>query len=259
MNQALKKWIYMTYTLTMITMLLLLIIPLQAQDDQIEEFKKFITKKRINAAYIMFGFNHVGTDNMNTFLHSSGLPTVEEDYLSLGFGGHVIHNRFVLGFEVVKMFEKEGQTVKEFSTAMGAKYTLLNFGFLAHQKKGLMFYPTIGIGLGEMKLRVTENNIHSFEDFTGSQRGSESRRLGILFQLSAALDYFHKYKDKKKGRNSIVFGIRAGYIFTPMRFKWKVNYVTVGDGPNSALNGFYIRLVFGLGGYIENLIRVVVK
>lgn len=253
MNQALKKW------MTVIALLLFCLITLNAQDDEIEKVKKFITKQRINAAYIMFGFNHVGVDTMNDFLYSRDLPTVEEDYLSLGFGGHVIHNKFVLGFEVVKMFEKESHTVKEFNTAMGAKYTLLNFGYLAYQKGGIMIYPTLGLGIGELKLRVRENNIDSFEDFTGMQRGSESRRLGMLVQISGALDYFHKYNSKKKGKNSIVLGIRAGYIFTPLRSNWKVNHVSVPDGPQTALNGFYIRLIFGLGGYIENLIRVVVK
>jgi hypothetical protein len=233
--------------------------PALAQETEINGIKKFITKKRVNAAYVMFGLNHMGASTLNDFLYTRGHPTVVSDYLSLGFGGHIIHNKLVLGFEVVKLFEKESATVKEFNTAAGAKYSVLNFGYLAHSKKGLMYYPYLGVGLGELKLRIRENSIDSFEDFTGAQKGSESKRRNSLVNVGGALDYFHKYNPKKKGKNSLMMGIRAGYLFSPWRFKWRVNHVAVPDGPNSGISGFYIRFVLGLGGYIENLIKVAIS
>ncbi|MCP5053947.1 MAG: hypothetical protein GY940_42660, partial [bacterium] len=169
----------------------------------------------------------------------------------------MIHNKIVVGAEIGRIIEHSSPAgASQFKTFIGARYTLLNFGYLMYSKKGLMYYPLLGLGLGELKLRTTEHNISSFDDISSYQRGSESRTTNLLINLGFGLDYFFKYDKRKKGKNNIVIGARIGYLLSPVRFDWKVNHVRVPDGPNTGISGPYIRFTIGLGGWIENLIRV---
>jgi opacity protein-like surface antigen len=226
-----------------------------AQKDQIEKITKFIKKKRINAGYVMFGISRLNLIQLNSFLESSDLPEVDEFFFSYGLGGHVIHNKFVVGLEIVRTFEKYNQETDGFRTSTKSKYGVLNFGYLLRSKKGLMHYPYLGVGIGKLTLRVTENNIKSFNDITGYQRGSESSATNFLFNLGFAVDYFYKFNEKKKGQNNLVIGIRIGWIFSPVRRDWQVNHTRVVDGPDSGISGPYLRFTVGLGGWIEKLIK----
>jgi hypothetical protein len=228
---------------------------LMPQETEIDEIKKFITKKRINAAYFMFGSSQLGQKRINMFLEDREHPTIKDIHSSWGIGGHAIHNKFVLGMEIVRLTEREGNTDSQFNTFVSAKYTALNLGYLAFTKKGVMSWPFIGLGVGQLKLRITEDNIDSFNDFTGYQKGSESRRISFLFNAGIALDYFHKYNNRKKGKNSLVIGLRAGYVSCLGKLAWKVNGISVPDGPDSGITGPYVRIIIGLGGYIETLIK----
>ncbi len=229
-----------------------------AQEKEIEEIKKFIKKKRVNAAYIMAGQNMMSFNNLNSFLVQRDYPAVSENYLAYGIGGHVIHDKFVVGIEIQRFVEKKRITAKEFNTSILGTYSLLNVGYLLYSKKGLMIYPLFGLGLGRLKLRVIENNIYSFEDIISYQKGSTSKTSSFLINLGFALDYFFNFKEKKRGKNKLVVGVRLGYIYPATRSGWSVNHIHVDDGPAAGLGGPYVRLVIGLGGWVEKLIKKVI-
>jgi|GEM_PF-1286204 len=230
-----------------------------AQEKEIEKIKKFIKKKRVNAAYIMAGQNVTRFNNLNIFLLQKDYPPVSENYLAYGIGGHVIHNKFIVGIELQRFVEKKRITAKEFNTSILGTYSLLNVGYLLYSKKGLMMYPIFGIGLGQLKLRVRENNIHSFEDINSYQRGSDSKTTGFLTNIGFGLDYFFKFKEKKRGKNKLVVGVRLGYIYAATRSGWSVNHIRVDDGPTTGLGGPYVRVIIGLGGWVEKLIKIAIS
>lgn len=238
-----------------IVVILLCSTAVLAQKKEIEKITKFIKKKRINAAYFMFGLNMLNLNNLNNHLTQKEFPTVAESYYIFGLGGHIIHNKFVVGIELQRFFKKEQISSKEFNTSVMAKYSLLNLGYLFYSKKGLMMYPLFGMGLGELKLRVIENNIHSFGDIDSYQRGSQSNTQSLLLNLGFGLDYFFKFDEKKKGQNNLMMGVRIGYNISAIKSDWSVNHVHVGDGPPSGLTCFYFRVVIGLGGWVEKLIK----
>ncbi|MCP5048713.1 MAG: hypothetical protein GY940_16200, partial [bacterium] len=153
---------------------------------------------------------------------------------------------------------KEVPGEKDYNTTISTKYTVLNFGVLLHFKKGCMVYPYLGLGVGELKLKTTENNIGSFDDIIDYQKGSVARRFTFLMNPGIALDFFHKYDKKKKGKNSLMVGLRLGYLFSPFRPDWRINKIRVPDGPDSALQGPYFRVVVGIGGWIEKLIKTAI-
>lgn len=225
------------------------------QEKEIEKIKKFIKKKRINAAYLMAGENMFAIGKLNDYLGSGDFPTVPKNYFTYGLGGHVIHNKFVLGLEIQRSFKKKQMTAKAFTTSLSAKYSILNIGYLFYWKKGLMMYPLVGVGLGELKLRVIENNIQSFEDIGSYQKGSDSRTRSILVNMGFALDYFLNFNRRKKGQNNLMMGVRLGFLVSAARFDWSVNHVHVPDGPPVGLTGPYVRVVIGLGGWVEKLIE----
>ena len=228
-------------------------------EDKIEKFTKFIKKKRVNAAYIIGGLNILNLDALNQHLEKDDYPVLPKTYLTYGVGGHIIHNKFIVGLEIHRFIEKNPISSKTFNTNAYGKYLLLNFGYLLHEKKGLMVYPLAGMGFGQLTLRVTENNIHSFQDINNFQKGSESITRSFLVNLAFGADYFFKYNKEKKGKNSLMVGIRAGYMFSAIKNDWSVNHVHVADGPIAGLTSPYICIVFGLGGWMEKFIEIAIS
>jgi hypothetical protein len=228
---------------------------LEAQKKEIEEIKKFIKKKRVNAAYVMFGGNLFNLDTLNSEMVRMNYPKLPESHYSYGLGGHAIHNRFVVGLELLKFVQRKNQSSKEFNTSIDVRCSFLNFGYLVYSKGGLMAYPVLGAGIGKFILRTIENNITSFDDISSFQRGTESQVNNGILNLAFSVDYFYKYNKKKKGQNNLMFGFRGGLYVVPYKADWKVNYISVPDGPNSTIGGPYFRIVIGFGGWIEKLIE----
>ncbi len=229
-------------------------------EDQLTKITKFIAKKRVNAAYIMGGLSFLNFNNLNRNLAKGDYPELSERFLTYGVGGHVIHNKFILGLEIHRFIEKTpARSAKEFNTSAYGKYIVLNFGYLLYSKKGLMVYPLGGMGFGELRLRVTENNIQSFQDLNKYQKGSESKTRSFVVNLAVGADYFFNYNKKKKGNNNLMIGIRAGVLLSAIKDDWTVNHIHVADGPIAGLSNPYICIVFGLGGWMEKLIEIAIS
>lgn len=222
--------------------------------DEIDKFAKFIKQKRVNAAYLIVGYDMFKFSRLNSYLTAGDFPAVPQSYLTVGFGGHLIFDKLVLGFELQSSLKRFRISTKEFNTSVSAKYILLNAGYLLYSKKGLMMYPIMGLGVGKLMLNVMENNIDSFGDIIVDQGSSESVTRSLLLNMGFAVDYFHNYNKKRKGKNNLVLGLRVGCLISTVRWDWSVNGVRVGDGPTSGLTGPYIKLTIGLGGWIETLI-----
>ncbi len=258
-NKKRKCFLAMTLCL-----LILLCLPVWCQDqdgedeeddsDQIKKLEEFIKKKRINAAYVIAGAHRQKLDRLNNFLHNNQLPPVSTEYFTLGLGGHLILQKFVIGLELMRFTGSRTVSKKNFNTSATGKYSFLNFGYLLYSKKGMMIYPLAGIGYGALSLEVMQNNIQSLNDITTSQGINIARTSSMLVNLGCGLDYFFKYNPKKKGKNKFMIGVRMGYIASPSKGGWKVNHMPVADGPRIGLCGPYVRVVFGLGGWMEKLI-----
>ena len=229
-------------------------------EDQLTKLTKFIAKKRVNAAYIMGGLSFLNFQTLNRSLAKGDYPALTERYLTYGVGGHVIQNKFIVGLEIHRFIEKSpSRSTKAFNTSAYGKYIALNFGYLLYSKKGLMVYPLGGMGFGELRLRVTENNIQSFQDINKYQKGSESITRSFIVNLAIGADYFFKFNQKKKGKNNLMIGIRAGVLLSAIKDDWSVNHIHVADGPVAGLSGPYVCVVFGLGGWMEKLIEIAIS
>lgn len=222
--------------------------------DEIDKFTEFIKEKRVNAAYAIAGYDLLRLNQLNNYLTARDFPAVPQGYFTVGFGGHLIFDKLVLGFELQSSLKSIRISTKEYNTSVSAKYIMLNAGYMIYSKKGLMMYPLMGVGVGKLTLDAMENNIHYFGDITIDQGSSESVTRSLLLNAGFALDYFRNYNKKKKGKNNLVLGLRVGCLISTVRWDWRVNGVRVGDGPAAGLTGPYIKVIIGLGGWIETLI-----
>jgi hypothetical protein len=232
-------------------------LPNQAapQKKELEDIFKFIKKERVNAAYGICGLNYLELSNLNNNLSDRGFPQVPADYFSYGAGGHFINNKLVFGVELLFLMEKTTTAQTDYNFSTSAKLILINFGRLVYRKNGLKLYPYLGAGYGKFKLITSQNNIDSFNDISNLHKNSESKFSNLVLNLGFATDYFLYFNPKKKGRNNIIIGLRVGINFVPFGSTWKVNRIPVHDGPKMGIDGPYIRLVIGLGGWAERLIR----
>jgi hypothetical protein len=235
--------------------------PVRAATQKVElnEIAKFIKKKRVNAAYAIGGGNTLDVSKLNLSLSERGFPEVPANYLSYGVGGHFINNKLVFGVELINLLERTTTAPTDYNLSVSVKFILLNFGHLIYQKKGLMFYPYMGAGYGRFKMLTAQNNIDSFNDISLMQKNSESVFSNMIFNLGFAGDYFLNYNSQKKGLNNVIIGFRIGINFIPFNSTWKINRIPVPDGPQTGINGPYFRIVIGLGGWAERIIRKAIR
>lgn len=261
LNSKISRRIQLRYLSFIIFILLILttfyIEASDAETNEIDAITSFIKKKRINVGYITFGACHLNLGKVSNYLKSHDCEPISNNYMMFGIGGFVISRKTVISVEYVRTLLKDNfsNPTGEFITHAKAKYTLANFGYLLKSDNGLIYYPYIGLGLGKIILRLTENNIDSFGNIFSSQRENESSKSSLFLNAGFAMDYFHKFNKKRNGKNNIVIGIRAGYIFSPFKNEWRVNQIKVHDGPDARLTGPYVRLTIGIGGWIEKIIQ----
>lgn len=237
--------------------LLLFTVAVYAQDKEIKELTKFIKKKRVNAAYGMLGTNFFEFSKLNVNLEQKGIPHVPRGYLSYGVGGHFIQDKLVLGFELVQLKERYTNHAKsaEFLASVSGKFINLLVGHLVFSRKGLMVYPYTSLGMGRLKMVVVENSIDSFNKIDTLHMSNMVEKLDFVMGLGIAGDYFFNYSKKSKGNNSIMIGFRMGVNMSPVPGNWRLNRIKVYDGPQMGINGPYFRIIVGLGGWAERLIR----
>ena len=247
--------------LLMVTVLFLFFLPgrAAAQKKELEELFKFIKKERVNAAYAIGGGNYLELNELNTYLTDRGFPQVPLKYLSYGLGGHFINHKMVFGVELLFLMEQTTTGHDDYNLSTSAKIMILNFGHLIYWKKGLKMYPFLGAGYGRFKMITAQNNIDSFDDIGNLHKSSESRFSNMILNLGFGTDYFLDYEPRKKGRNNIIIGFRVGINFIPFHSTWKVNRIAVPDGPNIGINGPYFRVIIGLGGWAERLIKKAIR
>jgi hypothetical protein len=255
MHQIEKKKII---TLSLILIVIFIIFQpnrAAAQNKELQEIFKFIKKERVNAAYAIGGGNYLELSKLNTHLNDRGFPQVPLNYFSYGLGGHFINHKMVFGVELLFLNERTTTGHDDYNLSTSAKIMMLNIGHLVYWKKGLKMYPYLGAGYGKFKMITAQNNIDSFNDIGNLHKSSESRFSNMVLNLGFGTDYFLNYEPKKKGRNNIIIGFRVGVNFIPFKSTWKVNRIAVPDGPNIGINGPYIRIIIGLGGWAERFIK----
>jgi hypothetical protein len=200
--------------------------------------------------YMMIGGSLLDIDNLNTVLTEHGYWEPSNRSITMGGGGHVILNKILIGGEghsIIGDVVTSGDT----KTSLFGGYGLLNIGYIAYATKRMHIYPLIGFGAGGLTFTVLDKHgSPSFADLMDEPDRSVTLTTGsLLVSLSLGLDYLVAFEENQTGAGGFIFGFRAGYNISVSHSDWKLDDVTVTDGPEIGFTGPYVRLCFGGGGF----------
>lgn len=205
--------------------------------------------------YFQAGFMMLDVDELNASLIGAGYPGLDDSYLTLGGGGFGMTGRFLLGGEghaVVGSAETTADGALE--VRLGGGYGLFRVGYLAYSVEGLDVFPMIGVGGGGMNLSLLERSAPTFDDVLADPQRSSNLSTGtFLLDGSVAVFYRPSFaqtepdpEEEEDDRGGLLLGLQAGYTFAPGNSSWRLDAInTVAGGPDTKLQGFYVRLSIG--------------
>lgn len=198
--------------------------------------------------YFTPGASILTISKLNSELSSKNYPKFNNTFSSVGGGGHAIISNFIIGGEGQGLIGKEQTTDKRTLNIAGG-YGVFNLGYILFEKNGLMIYPIVGLGGSGLSISITERMIPKFSEVIDSLKGHIELSTGA-FMLNFALgaDYLISLDRQENTHSGVLVGIRIGFTFTPVAGDWKMDDVKVSSGPETGLNGVYIKLLIGGGG-----------
>ena len=203
--------------------------------------------KSRGAGYFMFGGSFLDIGRLSTALERSGYSGLSGDFFTLGGGGHVVIGRLVLGGEG-HGFSGKSSANGRYKIALSGGCGFFNLGYVLYSGKGLQVYPLCGLGAGSITLNITDRRTASFEDVLNDPgRSARLSTSGFLLNLGLQAEKFIGFGSRSRGEGGLVIGVRAGYMFAPVKGGWELEKIEIDGGPGTAFAGPYIRLIIGAG------------
>lgn len=200
------------------------------------------------AGYFTIGLTQFDLAELNVIMYGEGYNTFEENFLSSGGGGYGIIKNWVIGGEGFYFTRQTiGNTSR--SASLNGSNGMFKLGYVILSKKGFYLYPVVGVGGGVFELQLKESDsIPTFPDVAANPgRSAHLEANGLI--LDAGLGISFTPKGGVTGSGGPTLGLRAGYLFTPSDFTWKMDGDKLSGGPALGMNGIYVRLTIGGGGF----------
>lgn len=207
--------------------------------------------------YFQFGAGQMDTADLNAVLERAGYSVVtrsplndmSDSYISFGLGSHGVVNGVLIGWELNGLTSRETTNAAgSYRVTLGGGYGFVNVGYMAYSMEGLDIYPMIGIGAGGARLKMVSRRTLSFGQVVADpDQGTELSTGGFLLNPALGLDYMLSLSGDEKRESGVVFGLRLGYVLSPLTGAWKMDQTDVAGGPQASPAGPYLRLTVGLG------------
>jgi hypothetical protein len=200
------------------------------------------------AGFFAIGITQFDLVDLNSTLSDAGYGEFGHNFLSTGGGGYGILKNWVIGGEGF-YFTRQTVTDSNRTASINGSTGMFRLGYVILSKKGFYLYPMAGVGGGvfEMQLKQSDS-IPSFPAVaTQPGRSAHLEANGLI--LDAGLGISFTPKGGVTGSGGPTFGIRAGYVFSPSDFTWKMDKDNLTGGPSVGMNGLYVRLTIGGGGF----------
>lgn len=205
-------------------------------------------KEEGGRGYFMCGGSIVDIDALNSRLESKGYSTFSGNFFSFGGGGHAVINRLIIGGEGHALIGR-GETSGNYENSLSAGYGCFDLGYILYSTGYLNVYPLLGLGGGGMSLNIMEKGAPSFDEILDDpRRSTEISTGGFLLNVALGTDYLLKLGGDGKEEGGLVFGLRVGYTFTPIKSEWEMDATDISGGPEIGITGPYIHLMIGGGG-----------
>ncbi|NLG15835.1 MAG: hypothetical protein GX556_00735 [Fibrobacter sp.] len=191
--------------------------------------------------YLMGGVSWIDVDDLNSRLDGLGLTEFSSHNLTVGYGWDMIYDRILTGGQVEALLWRS-------NTDEGTKSTLwsgelvINAGFQVLSSDKMFLYPIVGLGLGMTSLWVGAQQV-PFGTALTTPANDNLYQFTMVINLGAGFDYM---LPTWKGHKSCIVGVRAGYMFDPIRnTDWRREGTEVTGGPDVNLQGPYIQAILG--------------
>jgi len=198
--------------------------------------------------YFMVGFGKLDLGSLNSRLKAKNYPEFKENYVSLGGGGHAVIGKLIIGGDGEGHITTE-TTYGNQNNSLEVGYGFFDIGYILLSSKNLQIYPLIGIGGGGIELQIVEKGASEFDDILDNpKRMSKISTGGLLMQFCLGADYLLSFNGNEGSIGGLVFGVRIGYKFTPIKSNWSMENLEISNGPELGITGPFIRIMFGGGG-----------
>jgi len=212
--------------------------------------------------YFILGGRWIDTGSMGDALNERDYSNPTENYLSIGGGGFFFFGPLIMGGEghgVMGIGTASTSADQTYTAEVSAGYGLLRLGYDVVSVEGFNLYPLLGLGGGTVQLSIYEDTDVTFTQALGNPRHEvHMYRDSFLVDLALGVDYrfeapHGKCKDEKKCERKegkfLVIGLRGGYMFAPVESNWHMAGGTVFGGPDIGVDGPFVQLVVGFGGW----------
>lgn len=198
--------------------------------------------------FLSFGLTELRQSGLNSQLITAGYTGLASSQLSFGGEGFGILNNFVIGGRgggLGKQQFSNGSTTGNISNSYGS--FLLGYTFSLGKK--MLFYPLVGFGGIDSEITIenpTTTNSMTTAFTNPNQITVINAEVPVLdFSVNFVVPVFGNVA----GGGGPMLGISAGYIFSPTAGNYRMNGRELTNIPSGQINGFYVRMLFGGGGF----------
>lgn len=177
------------------------------------------------------------------------------NFVIIGGDGYAEFNRWLIGGEGYSFFSQEEtytQNGTDYVADGGGGLGLFNVGYKVYQTQKLHIYPLLGFGGGGYGLEVAVEEDVDLQQLQEAPFRTMEVGTGFLAgQLSVGADYFFASEPDPEdgGYGGLYIGLRAGYLYALPSDAWNYQGGDINNGPDLNLNGFFVRLSVGGGGF----------
>ncbi len=206
------------------------------------------TKRYGGIGFFSFGMADLQQPGLNAQLTAASYTPLQSRQLSVGGEGFGIINNFLLGGRGGSMGRQQFSSANNTGSIQNSYGSFL-LGYTFALSKKLLFYPLVGFGGIDSEITI-ENNTTSNSitaAFVNPNQITVIRaEVPILdFSVNFALPIIGNVN----GGGGPIVGLSAGYFFSPGAGRYRMNGRDLTDIPTGQNNGFYVRLLFGGGGF----------
>jgi hypothetical protein len=193
----------------------------------------------------MIGGSQLDLSELNDRFAGAGYPTVDEQFLQVGFVTSRAREHVRLGFEVAGLMRPGGTTANNlWRTRTGAGYAMLNLGLEAFREGGLSVVPKVGIGAGAVAVRITDRQAPTFDEVLAQPGRGVSMSSGSLL-LDGSVGLRYRVAGRTAAQRRLVLGIRGGYTQSLLHSEWTREHIDAPGGPTAGWGGPHFGVMIG--------------
>lgn len=198
--------------------------------------------------FFSFGLTDVKQPSLNSQLTTAGYTGLQSSQLSFGGEGFGIINNFVVGGRGGGMGKQQFSSGSSTGTITNSYGSFL-LGYTFSLGERILFYPLVGFG--GIDSEITLENPATTNSMTNAF--ANPNQITVINAEVPVLDFSVNFVlpvfGDVAGGGGPMLGLSAGYLFSPAAGNYRMNGRDLTNTPTGQINGFYVRLLFGGGGF----------